>query len=342
MWTCQKCAAQNEELQVVCHECSRSKQGRIVLLADKPGGNRYYTVALAPGLVRYFSTGAVRAHGIEELITALRELSAQPEIQAPQAALSCDALFPAKAWEDRLRTHHELFVMLEKCQLPCCVYEAFHLEFSLQGPEFEECAKSWVKEAWAKPDLISSFVQSSEHSLVRSTLGTCVFLKTPFVSTRLHVLDEEQKKANEGRMAALRLEAQKRRAQEEERDKAVSAENLRKSKFGSFVYVMEDLRNGCVKIGRSMTPERRERTLQSEVPEVVLRLCIPAEDSHEKHLHARFAAKRVRGEWFSLAPEDLMWIAEFLRKNGDVQRATIDYQWFGAIAFRSGEESAAH
>ncbi|MDQ6632997.1 MAG: GIY-YIG nuclease family protein [Verrucomicrobiota bacterium] len=96
---------------------------------------------------------------------------------------------------------------------------------------------------------------------------------------------------------------------------------------------MEDLRNGLFKIGQSQTPEKREITLQSEVPEISLRFYIPAHDTAERELHDLFEEKRVRGEWFGLAPEDLLSVIEFLKQHGDLPRASVDYEWLGKISF---------
>jgi hypothetical protein len=98
---------------------------------------------------------------------------------------------------------------------------------------------------------------------------------------------------------------------------------------------MEDLRNKTFKIGRSKTPGKRERTLQSEVPQIVMRFSVPAEEAHEKQLHDRFQSRRMRGEWFALTNDDLVWIVEFLKVSGDSFRAVVDYQWLGAIHFAS-------
>lgn len=77
-----------------------------------------------------------------------------------------------------------------------------------------------------------------------------------------------------------------------------------------FVYLMKDLRNNSHKIGISSSPERRERTLQSEQPKTEL---IAAKKyinrkialNIEKALHETYKHKRKRGEWFDLDNEDL-------------------------------------
>ena len=77
----------------------------------------------------------------------------------------------------------------------------------------------------------------------------------------------------------LDAEAQKQCEAEEDRRVSVDLDRLRKTGFRTFLYVMEDTRNGYFKIGHSKTPGKRERTLQSEVPSVTLRFSIPADRS---------------------------------------------------------------
>jgi len=65
------------------------------------------------------------------------------------------------------------------------------------------------------------------------------------------------------------------------------------------------------KIGWAKTLEKRIRDIQSCYPETLeLIHAIPTEDplATEAQWHHRFRAKRVRGEWFALTPED---VAEF-------------------------------
>lgn len=70
-----------------------------------------------------------------------------------------------------------------------------------------------------------------------------------------------------------------------------------------FVYFMQNKRNKFVKIGFSKNPQVREKTLQSEEPEIELIGAIPGNVQFEKELHLAFAIVRVRGEWFDFPPE---------------------------------------
>lgn len=74
------------------------------------------------------------------------------------------------------------------------------------------------------------------------------------------------------------------------------------------VYLMKNELNGRIKIGRTKgEPVYRERTLQSQEPEVnlifhreVLRM-----NETERYLHKMFESKRFRGEWFELSEGDI-------------------------------------
>lgn len=91
-------------------------------------------------------------------------------------------------------------------------------------------------------------------------------------------------------------------------DKEMINEAVRQNE-ACYVYLMKDLSNGFYKIGISNNPEYRERTLQSEKPsiEMITSKKFPVRkiaESFEKSLHAAYANKRIRGEWFDLTSED--------------------------------------
>lgn len=71
------------------------------------------------------------------------------------------------------------------------------------------------------------------------------------------------------------------------------------------IYVMANHRTGLFKIGVSVRPNDREKTLQSEEPELELLCDWPGTLDDERKLQTEYAAKRVRGEWFRLSPADL-------------------------------------
>ena len=84
-----------------------------------------------------------------------------------------------------------------------------------------------------------------------------------------------------------------------------------------YVYLMHDKRNGYHKIGMSNKPDVREKTLQSEVPDVQM-VCSKRYPSRkiakaiEAALHNAYAEQRVRGEWFNLSLIDIQMLKETL------------------------------
>lgn len=79
------------------------------------------------------------------------------------------------------------------------------------------------------------------------------------------------------------------------------------------VYMLQNGADGLVKIGYSANPARRIAALQTGSPGqlTVLRI-MDGGQSFEAALHQHFSRLRVRGEWFSYAPEMLRDL-EFLR-----------------------------
>lgn len=86
-----------------------------------------------------------------------------------------------------------------------------------------------------------------------------------------------------------------------------------KAKKTQRTYIMIDKNTGYYKIGKSMNPKFREKTIQSEKPTV--ELLVIFENDIEKLLHEKYKAKRVRGEWFSLAKSDLIDIRKNYKLN---------------------------
>ena len=77
------------------------------------------------------------------------------------------------------------------------------------------------------------------------------------------------------------------------------------------VYLMRDNSNGAIKIGIANDPKVREKTLQSEKPDIELLefKLFPNRviaQTMEKVLHETYSSKRVRGEWFTLTSQDLV------------------------------------
>ena len=78
-----------------------------------------------------------------------------------------------------------------------------------------------------------------------------------------------------------------------------------------YVYLMQDTTNNYYKIGRSKTPQYREKTLQSEKPTIELLFFYEGSCEDEMELHERFKEKRIRGEWFDINEEDIQVIKDY-------------------------------
>ena len=88
------------------------------------------------------------------------------------------------------------------------------------------------------------------------------------------------------------------------------------------VYLMKSDLNGRIKIGRTKgKPVYRERTLQSQEPEVSLIFYRKVENMNEteRFLHNLFASKRLRGEWFELSNDDIEKAKSFLEERKAVK-----------------------
>lgn len=71
-------------------------------------------------------------------------------------------------------------------------------------------------------------------------------------------------------------------------------------------YVMKNKRSGLYKIGKSNNPKYREKTLQSEEPNIVM-IKVWNKDI-EAQLHKEYKNFRVRGEWFKLNKIQVQYI----------------------------------
>lgn len=84
----------------------------------------------------------------------------------------------------------------------------------------------------------------------------------------------------------------------------------RMERQAGFVYLLRSA-SGYYKIGRTKNPDNRIMTFSVQLPfEVEFEHLIKTGDMRqlESALQAQFAEKRVRGEWFDLAPEDIAYI----------------------------------
>lgn len=81
---------------------------------------------------------------------------------------------------------------------------------------------------------------------------------------------------------------------------------------GQYIYLIEGKR-GYFKIGRTRRPRKRIRKLSVILPfDIDVIHLIKTNDmvAAEQYMHERYQHKRVRGEWFELAPEDIAEIKD--------------------------------
>jgi len=88
----------------------------------------------------------------------------------------------------------------------------------------------------------------------------------------------------------------------------ISAANI------NFVYLQHNKKNNLYKIGFSKTTKHREKTLQSEEPDIQLYRQWMTSQKYEGLLKKKFKGKRKRGEWFELDQEDLKIIDKMMCK----------------------------
>ena len=80
----------------------------------------------------------------------------------------------------------------------------------------------------------------------------------------------------------------------------------KRSNKKAFTYIMKDSNTGLIKIGKSINPLHRERTLQSEKP--TISLFAVCEEDIENELHSIYDSYRVRGEWFNISSNQVQYI----------------------------------
>ena len=72
-----------------------------------------------------------------------------------------------------------------------------------------------------------------------------------------------------------------------------------------FIYLMRNNISNYIKIGKSTQPVFRERTLQSQEPNIELLFKHEAPSELEILIHRKYKNKRIRGEWIDLTLEDI-------------------------------------
>lgn len=100
------------------------------------------------------------------------------------------------------------------------------------------------------------------------------------------------------------------RAAIEARQHAAELEQQRRNRQ-RYVYALQAVNGGAIKIGCSQNPTARLSQLQGSTPTTLQLLATMAGDyTTEKGFHDRLAAHRVKGEWFNPTPEVLAVVDE--------------------------------
>jgi hypothetical protein len=73
-------------------------------------------------------------------------------------------------------------------------------------------------------------------------------------------------------------------------------------------YILKDDNTSLYKIGKSVNPKHRERTLQSEKP--TIKMVKTWDKDIEAELHKKYESQRVRGEWFNLTEIQIRYICK--------------------------------
>lgn len=98
--------------------------------------------------------------------------------------------------------------------------------------------------------------------------------------------------------------------------KALSYKKIKSKKV--YTYIMSHKEEGVYKIGKSVNPKRRHRTLLHDDPFIELFFVI--DKNIEKKLHKKYKNKRLKGEWFNLTKEDIKNIKDEYTKNNKQQK----------------------
>lgn len=88
--------------------------------------------------------------------------------------------------------------------------------------------------------------------------------------------------------------------------KLIKSVTKHKEKLKQRTYIIKDDNTGFYKIGKSIKPREREKTLQSEKP--TIKMIKEFKTDIESKLHKKYSKHRIRGEWFDLNNVQLKYI----------------------------------
>lgn len=107
--------------------------------------------------------------------------------------------------------------------------------------------------------------------------------------------------------------------------KANTYQKPSKKGMSGFIYFIQGISGGPIKIGYTTDLENRLKTLQTGYPDrLEYLLAFPGSPEHEKALHKQFAQYRLNGEWFNPDPKVLERIKHFTVLNAYVSAPDVD------------------
>ncbi len=108
-----------------------------------------------------------------------------------------------------------------------------------------------------------------------------------------------KRKEEERRAAAIREEIDAVRKDKFTDQQLTGLANSPPKKPKGYVYFIQGLCGGAIKIGYSVCPEKRLQALQTGYPDTLtILLMIPGNESIETSIHHKFRDSKLKGEWF--------------------------------------------
>ena len=162
---------------------------------------------------------------------------------------------------------------------------------------------------------LSSKTLKSKNILQKISDGGDLFLLEQIVN--INDFNKKEKKASISDRLKAKLEAAELRKRAEDLEyfaKNGVRKNLRNR--SNDLYLMKNKRNGLYKIGISIDPSNREKTLQAQEPEIKMVKSWDGQASKEKWWHNHFKEYRVRGEWFELTSQQIRFMIYKMNDTG--------------------------
>jgi hypothetical protein len=171
------------------------------------------------------------------------------------------------------------------------------------------------------PKSVAEFVLSCKTSKIQNVFqklsnGDCLFSLDQMVN----ITDFNRKEKTASSLDRLKAKIEALELRQRAADLEYFAKNgIKKVKKNSIndLYLIKNKRNGLYKIGVSVDPLNREKTLQSQEPEIEMVKNWHGRASTERWWHNNFKEHRIRGEWFELTPQQVRFMIHKMNDTGD-------------------------